>query len=438
MSSILDLIMFEFAHNDDYLTGTFSFADKREVPDLGVPTRLRGDRLEFNTEKLKGMDEKTHVNKCVQFAGELIHLALCHPDRLMAMIGTADSLRPLAELAFMLATYHTLEHDNRPVSEEFFVKPSMIKGLDGKPLPDLKSAEEYFAMLVEIMNKNNIPLPEPECESGQCSSQGQGSGSEGGEGQGQGDKKEEQLSPFQQMAKNMGIKGKIQDQDTSSWGTVPKSLQEYVRLTLRQALEKQRGTLPAGLQRVLEELEAEEPEDYKRLIDRLLGSKFAIRRYRMTMTRPSRRLGIGFMGRKRLQRGSLVFAIDSSGSMSDHEMAVSVSNGKQIAKRYGAPFLVLICDAAIHTIKMIKKIADMDDLQMLGGGGTSSLPVFEYLEEHRIKTDLLLYLTDLYIDFPKEEPKIVRKTVWAVINNPEAQMPPFGEVIHVEVPEGYS
>jgi predicted metal-dependent peptidase len=179
----------------------------------------------------------------------------------------------------------------------------------------------------------------------------------------------------------------------------------------------------------------EEQEDWKRIIDRMTGSKFATRRFKCDPKRRSRRYGIGFFGRKKIKRGALVYAIDTSGSMADHEMAVCVANGKHLAARYGAPFLVLVCDATIQATKLVKKSVDLDQVDMIGGGGTSSLPVFDYLKEHNVQADLLVYFTDLYIDFPPEKPENVTDMVWAVINNESADEVPFGEIVHVEVPE---
>jgi len=154
------------------------------------------------------------------------------------------------------------------------------------------------------------------------------------------------------------------------------------------------------------------------------------------MKYPNRRHGIGFPGRKKLKRGALVHVLDSSGSMTGTDMSICISNGKHLAQRYGAPFLAIVIDADIHTVKMIRKSVDLDELQVIGGGGTSSLPVFKYLEDNKIRTDLLVYFTDLYIDFPESKPDIVRDVVWGVINNDRANRVPFGEIIHLKIPEG--
>jgi len=438
MFSILDSIMIAFAKNDDYLTGIFAHADKHRDDKLEVPTRLHGDKIEWHPELLKGMGEG---NREVQFAGELVHLALGHPDRMKQMAGGVEGLWTLAEIAMQLSTYHMLEHDSRPVPPEVFIRPEKFKDKNGNPFPLHESAEMYFQLLVDLFNSKNMPMPGMGQGQGQDQGQDQEQQSQQDQGEGEGEDKKDgkggggqSQDPVDQALKSMGIDmPQRQQQDMSQWGSVPKTSQEMAKILLKEGLQRFRGTLPEGWKRILKELETEEKEDYKRIIEKMMGSKFAIRRFRKTMKRPSRRFGVGWPGKKKLHRGALVQAFDSSGSVRDHDMAVMTSQGKHLAKRYGAPYLAIVCDAKIQTIKMIRKVVDLDEIEVLGGGGTSSLPVFQYLEDNRIRTDLLVYFTDLEIDFPKEQPKIVRSTAWVVINNPTRDKAPFGEVINVEV-----
>jgi len=451
MFNILDLIMYEFAKNDDYLTGIFAHADKKKTDKLDVPTRLNGDKIEWQPDLLKGMVDGQRE---VQFAGELVHLALGHPERMKQMTGGISELWTLAEMAMMLSTYHMLEHDNRLVPPEVFLRPEQFQDKDGNPFPKNESAEKYFQLLVDLFNSKNKPIPMPgegqgdqQQQQGQGQGEGEGEGEQQGQGEGEGEDQQDGKDqgqgqqgqgkdPVRQALDSLGIKmPKYQPQDMSKWGNVPKTTQEMAKILLKEALQKYRGTLPAGWKRVLEQLETPEEDDWKRLVDRMIGSKFAIRKFRRTMKRPSRRFGVGWPGKKRIHRGTLVQAIDSSGSMGDTELAVIVSKGKQLARRYGAPYLAIVCDAAIHTIKMVRKVVDLDELEILGGGGTSSLPVFKYLEDNKIRTDLLVYFTDLEIDFPQNKPAIVRDMVWAVVNNPSRNEVPFGEILHVEIKE---
>jgi predicted metal-dependent peptidase len=54
------------------------------------------------------------------------------------------------------------------------------------------------------------------------------------------------------------------------------------------------------------------------------------------------------------------------------------------------------------------------------------MPVFNDLKDKKI--DMLVYLTDLYIDFPDKPPKY--KVLWGIMDNPEGK-PPFGQAFHI-------
>jgi predicted metal-dependent peptidase len=69
---------------------------------------------------------------------------------------------------------------------------------------------------------------------------------------------------------------------------------------------------------------------------------------------------------------------------------------------------------------------------MKGGGGTSSLPVFDLLKKPEHQTDCLVYLTDLEIDFPSEIPKY--EVIWGVIGREDKSLrAPFGKTYHLKV-----
>ena len=63
-----------------------------------------------------------------------------------------------------------------------------------------------------------------------------------------------------------------------------------------------------------------------------------------------------------------------------------------------------------------------------GGGGTSFVPFFDYVEKNLKNYDRAVYLTDLYGDFPKDAPKI--DVVWA-ISPGGGTGPPFGKEVRI-------
>ena len=52
-----------------------------------------------------------------------------------------------------------------------------------------------------------------------------------------------------------------------------------------------------------------------------------------------------------------------------------------------------------------------------GHGGTSFIPPFEYVKEHELHPDILIYLTDGYGDAPEKAPKF--PVLWVLTNDGE-------------------
>ncbi|MFN3551382.1 MAG: VWA-like domain-containing protein, partial [Endomicrobiia bacterium] len=62
-------------------------------------------------------------------------------------------------------------------------------------------------------------------------------------------------------------------------------------------------------------------------------------------------------------------------------------------------------------------------------GGTSSIPVFNYIKEkYKDKIKGLIFFTDLETDYPETKPTY--KVYW-VVTQEKYKDPPFGNVIHL-------
>ena len=88
---------------------------------------------------------------------------------------------------------------------------------------------------------------------------------------------------------------------------------------------------------------------------------------------------------------------------------------------------VVWCDARVHRVD---EVTDAQDITLLraepvpGGGGTSFVPVFDWVREQRIEPDALIYLTDLMGSFPAHQPEY--PTIWGTIHDLEI---PWGEKV---------
>jgi predicted metal-dependent peptidase len=127
--------------------------------------------------------------------------------------------------------------------------------------------------------------------------------------------------------------------------------------------------------------------------------------------------------------GEIVVCIDTSGSIGDKELNEFTSEIRAIIEELKPALTrVMYVDSEIAHIDEFKPD---DDLQFAahGGGGTDFRPPFAWLEERGITPKCLVYLTDGYGPFPKEEPEF--PVMWCINNR--SVIPPHGEHLILEV-----
>jgi predicted metal-dependent peptidase len=96
--------------------------------------------------------------------------------------------------------------------------------------------------------------------------------------------------------------------------------------------------------------------------------------------------------------------------------------------------ILIDCDAAVQQVVVIEEGQSIDGSALpwegrpfKGRGGTSFVPVFQWVESNNEQPDLLIYFTDGYGSFPSDEPGY--PTVWVMTTDVEA---PFGDIIRFE------
>jgi predicted metal-dependent peptidase len=126
---------------------------------------------------------------------------------------------------------------------------------------------------------------------------------------------------------------------------------------------------------------------------------------------------------------NIAIAVDTSGSVSDHEFNRFVTETHSIL-RMMAPekITVLQFDTEIKSITDVRNVRELMNITFTGRGGTLINPVLEWANTN--KPQLLLVFTDGYFRFYDLETKA--KTLWLIHDN-EKFSPPFGKVIHYEI-----
>jgi predicted metal-dependent peptidase len=177
-----------------------------------------------------------------------------------------------------------------------------------------------------------------------------------------------------------------------------------------------------------------------RLIDGLIQPqipwRFVLARYLMSIARddysfqrPPRREGAALLPRLASAAVDLCVVLDTSGSIADEELRQFVTEVDALKGQVRARVTLHGCDERLDdrgpwTFDPWESIALPEG--MSGGGGTSFLPVFGWLDAERRRPDLLLYFTDGAGDFPQQAPDF--PVVWLVKGRGKV---PWGERIQL-------
>lgn len=206
--------------------------------------------------------------------------------------------------------------------------------------------------------------------------------------------------------------------DHSQWGkdfhecsdAEKQLIQNQINNQIKTAAEqtiKMRGTIPAELQEIVNELLKPKPRifDWKSYFRRMLGSIYDIN-IKKTRRKESVRF-TGSAGIKHKKKVSILVAVDTSGSVSNEELKDFFSEITYIYKA-GARITILECDARIlanyeYTGKWTGKVH--------GRGGTDFQPVIDYYRNNKKDYASLIYFTDGECCIPENVPM---DTIWVI------------------------
>lgn len=160
--------------------------------------------------------------------------------------------------------------------------------------------------------------------------------------------------------------------------------------------DKQRGHLPGNITEAIDMLTKERVVNWKTLVRKGFGSvpvPYKQTKKRMNRRQPHRP---ELSGRMTDRQVNVVVFIDTSGSMSDTEVAYSMGEIKTMVKDIKAKVDVVLIDTKVN--KVYRQIKDPRDLEIVGRGGTLFQPAFDYLRQnkHTNRDTLAVYFTDGY------------------------------------------
>ena len=199
--------------------------------------------------------------------------------------------------------------------------------------------------------------------------------------------------------------------------------------------KKTRGMLPAFAQRFMDEL-GKSQVDWRQLLVEFIQDE--INDY--SFMPPDRRMEdcpffLPDFNERDEKPGKVLFAVDTSASMSDKEIAACYAEIKGAIDQFNGRLEGWLCffDAQITEPVAFYEVEDLLKIRPTGGGGTSFEVVFDYLEtlsEEDLPQSIVV-LTDGYAPFPDEKRARGIPVLW-IIDNEEIEVP-WGKIARIEV-----
>jgi len=209
--------------------------------------------------------------------------------------------------------------------------------------------------------------------------------------------------------------------------TIEEQAREWdVAVNQATTVARQAGKVPAGLNRTLEGA-AEASVDWREMLRRLWSDTIPAD---YSWMRPNRRhiwAGVYLPGVIREGVGEIAIAVDCSGSVNARLLRLfeaevcSIIEGQRPQSVH-----VFYFDTEVHKVETYQA-GEQVHLLPVGGGGTDFGPCFDWLEEHGIRPQTLVFLTDLCGTFPDTEPAY--PVIWA---STERRKAPFGSVVPMQ------
>ncbi len=416
--------------NVDRIRGS-ALAEDLEEKLCAARTRLILDRPFLGALALRLPLEEARGQWCTTAATDA--RKLYYNPRYVEALSIGQTQFLLAHLALHCALSHFARRQHRvrhrwDLACDLAINPLLVdEGLT--PPPDAQVMDDYRGMTAEEI----YPLLDEQDETetldqhvfDQDSSDGGRQGSPppeappGGQG-GQGGSGGEGESPPPQptAGEGGGNTGRSEEGEANAPRPLTPDERETLRVQWQQRLAgaaqqaMQAGKLSGAMARLVDHL-LQPQLPWRMLLARYFT---AAARDDYSYLRPSnRREGDAILPSLRSAQVDVVVAVDTSGSIGREEMESFLTEVDGLKGQVRARLTLLACDSDLAP-EGSWEFEPWQELRMprevRGGGGTSFVPVFRFVEARGRQPDLLLYFTDAEGEFPAREPPF--PVIWLV------------------------
>ena len=213
-------------------------------------------------------------------------------------------------------------------------------------------------------------------------------------------------------------------------------LREEIKRKVIQAAEAQKnsgvGDLPAGIEGLIKEIR-ESKVDWKAMIRANVKSNFPDD---YTMNKPNKKFlqtyGIYMPTMYSETVNAIGIGVDTSGSMCDADYIKILSELNALCQEIKPlKIYVFYTDCEVAKVEVFEVGDDITQLETEGGGGTSFVPVFDYIEKTGLEIDQLIYMSDMEVYdgcFPEFAPTY--PVLW--LSTRDEYPVPFGDLVRVK------
>lgn len=373
--------------NDPFSHQILMLMDKvptTQIKTMGVIVKEHGIILQYNPEFFRNlsMEEARYA-----FQHEVFHVALHHCTRRRP---SDPGEMAIFNLACDLAVNSLIPENSGVKAPEGILHPSKLKIEVGL------SVEQYM----DILRNMDFPKP-PKPQPGEGEGEPE-DGEEEGEGKGQG-----------------SMPGTFDDHSQWSESEV---VDEVIRNTIETIKNTNKwGSIPGDVQAIIEAAQKSQV-NWRGLLRKYLGQIPSANRT-PTYKRPNRRFGYPYSGKKREHIDKALFAIDTSGSISDENLSQFLAELNKYVEQYPAD-LVLFDTTITYGPKPFSK--KNNKFTFTGRGGTCVEDVIELALEKKYNS--VVFLTDGYFSAPPDPGNL--DVVWVITEGGQRPVP-FGKYVQL-------
>ncbi|MGN1416260.1 MAG: VWA-like domain-containing protein [Oscillospiraceae bacterium] len=366
---------------------------------------------------------------------EIEHIILGHPAEMVKSNPTGDPeiferFNIAADASVNDRLRYEIENENRAfmtIPDRCILSETLMKMFRLMRVRPLENYQYYYNL---IKNKNTSDDENDISGSEHSQANGNNNNSEQPDSTGtHDDENEDQIITSQNCGKS----------DDHNWQAgddadeIVSLIREFINESTEMMDEETRGLMPAHYLEQVKKINEPPIISWQRVLKKYIGIISAGKRktrMRLNRRQPSRYDLSGEMNDRMLK---IVVAIDTSGSVSNREIAQIFNEIFAILAKRKYCITVIECDSEIQRIYLIHNPSDVK-LDVAGRGGTAFTPVIEHINSDRYYRDaLLIYFTDGYGEDRIPRPMTYRN-IWVITGRSEelSLKNPYGAVISFE------